>query len=85
MLILFPLPLSVSVALGLEMQVVVIACTNRPQALDPALRRPGRFDRWDIPNSPLLLHFTLTPGLMTGPRDMTELQHEIARGRDRDI
>ncbi|CAM9444442.1 unnamed protein product [Choristocarpus tenellus] len=26
-------------------QVVVIACTNRPQALDPALRRPGRLDR----------------------------------------
>ncbi|CAN0533222.1 unnamed protein product, partial [Ectocarpus sp. 12 AP-2014] len=25
-------------------QVVVIACTNRPQALDPALRRPGRLD-----------------------------------------
>eukprot|EP00752_Nemacystus_decipiens_P010393 g9262.t1 len=25
-------------------RVVVIACTNRPQALDPALRRPGRLD-----------------------------------------
>lgn len=26
-------------------RVVVVATTNRPNAIDPALRRPGRFDR----------------------------------------
>src|SRR5579875_1169106 len=26
-------------------KVVVIGATNRPNAIDPALRRPGRFDR----------------------------------------
>ncbi|HEY3548525.1 MAG TPA: ATP-binding protein [Propionicimonas sp.] len=30
-----------------DSNVVVIATTNRPQDLDPALRRPGRFD-WEI-------------------------------------
>lgn len=28
-----------------EDKVVVIGTTNRPNAIDPALRRPGRFDR----------------------------------------
>lgn len=30
---------------GGENRVVVIGTTNRPNAIDPALRRPGRFDR----------------------------------------
>jgi AAA family ATPase len=29
----------------MEDRVVVIGTTNRPNAIDPALRRPGRFDR----------------------------------------
>jgi len=30
---------------GSEGKMVVMAATNRPDAIDPALRRPGRFDR----------------------------------------
>lgn len=31
--------------ISIPAQVIVLATTNRPNAIDPALRRPGRFDR----------------------------------------
>src|SRR5437867_2759065 len=37
--------LSLMDGLSARGEVVVIGATNRPNALDPALRRPGRFDR----------------------------------------
>ncbi|XP_009895562.2 ribosome biogenesis protein SPATA5L1 [Dryobates pubescens] len=39
---------------GSEGTMVVMAATNRPGALDPALRRPGRFDREVIIGTPTL-------------------------------
>jgi len=35
-----------------ETNIIVIAATNRPDVLDPALLRPGRFDRRVVINSP---------------------------------
>ncbi len=32
--------------------VILIAATNRPEILDPALRRPGRFDRQVLVDRP---------------------------------
>ncbi|KZV99910.1 AAA-domain-containing protein [Exidia glandulosa HHB12029] len=43
---------------GAGARVVVVATTNRPNAIDPALRRPGRFDREieiGVPDAPARL------------------------------
>lgn len=52
-----------------DMKVVVIAATNRPEALDPALCRPGRFSRKVLVGEPdedgrrkiLAVHFRGVP------------------------
>lgn len=35
-----------------DARVIVLAATNRPDILDPALLRPGRFDRWVVLDKP---------------------------------
>lgn len=35
-----------------EINILVIAATNRPDLLDPALLRPGRFDRQVVVDLP---------------------------------
>jgi len=46
--------------------VVVIAATNRPNAIDPALRRPGRFDR----------EIAINPPTAKGRREILECSHK---------
>ncbi|HEY6916088.1 MAG TPA: CDC48 family AAA ATPase [Allosphingosinicella sp.] len=69
---------------GLEprQNVIVIAATNRPEALDEALRRPGRFDREIVVGVPdergrreiLAIH---TRGMPLGPEvDLSELSRK---------
>ncbi|EIW81740.1 AAA-domain-containing protein [Coniophora puteana RWD-64-598 SS2] len=50
-------------------QVVVIGATNRPDAVDPALRRPGRFDREFYFPLPTLEARERILGIMTGKWD----------------
>ncbi|KAF5958463.1 hypothetical protein HYC85_005688 [Camellia sinensis] len=66
-----------------DMKVVVIAATNRPEALDPALCRPGRFSRKVFVGEPdedgrrkiLALH-SLTPGFVGA--DLANIINEAA-------
>ncbi|KAL0063124.1 AAA+-type ATPase [Marasmius tenuissimus] len=68
---------------GSQGKVVVIGTTNRPNAIDPALRRPGRFDREieiGIPDSDArlaILEVLLSKTPHTIPRE--ELQTVAAR------
>ena len=66
--------------------VIVIAATNRPDVLDPALLRPGRFDRQVVVNLPdirgreqiLRVHLRKVP---TDPDDISPVNPKvIARG-----
>jgi SpoVK/Ycf46/Vps4 family AAA+-type ATPase len=54
---------SIQEAAGLG-RVVVIAATNRPNAIDPALRRPGRFDR-ELEIGELVERLCRCPSLLT--------------------
>ena len=43
---------------GVNEGVIVIAATNRPDILDPALLRPGRFDRQVVVDTPDAVSYT---------------------------
>ncbi|KAJ2809691.1 AAA+-type ATPase [Coemansia furcata] len=60
-------------------QVVVIGATNRPNAIDPALRRPGRFDREvEVPiPSPSARLQILRKRLSTTPNSLTADQVDL--------
>ncbi|XP_038961818.1 ATPase family gene 2 protein homolog B isoform X1 [Rattus norvegicus] len=48
-----------------DREVVVVGATNRPDELDPALRRPGRFDREVIIGTPTLKQREAILGVIT--------------------
>ncbi|OQA94667.1 MAG: ATP-dependent zinc metalloprotease FtsH [Chloroflexi bacterium ADurb.Bin222] len=64
--------------------VTVLATTNRPAAIDPALRRPGRFDRiiWLHPPDPAgrlaILRHHLAPLRLAAALDRDALLRDLA-------
>ncbi len=75
--------------------VIVIAATNRPDVLDPALLRPGRFDRQVVVGLPdirgreqiLTVHMRKVPVGQDVKADVIARGHESVRtceGQDHD-
>ncbi|CAE6408763.1 hypothetical protein ACGC1H_001567 [Rhizoctonia solani] len=64
-------------------RIVVVATTNRPNAIDPALRRPGRFDREieiGIPDASARLEI-LSVLLRNTPHELADPELESLAGR----
>lgn len=66
-------------------QVVVIGATNRPDAVDPALRRPGRFDREFYFGLPGLEARERILGIMTKKWKGWGVESGIEKGMGREI
>ena len=72
------------IALDARGQVVVLATTNRLAAIDPAIRRPGRFDAHIAVPVPdrggrlAILHRHAPPGLAEAPRRLAQLAARTA-------
>uniref|UniRef100_A0A0V0J341 Bromo domain-containing protein n=1 Tax=Schistocephalus solidus TaxID=70667 RepID=A0A0V0J341_SCHSO len=74
--------LSLMDGLDRRAEVVVIGATNRPDAIDPALRRPGRFDRefaFSLPNEPVRRRILEIHTAKWKPPPSAELLRELAR------
>ena len=71
--------------------VVLLAATNRPDALDPALLRPGRFDRRipvelpDLSGRIAILEVHLAKVKTTGPIDLAAIARATAGASGADL